>query len=389
MAKFRQIALAFPVIAGYEEEVVVGVEEYAQRHGDWALLGGPTRSYLSLKQLRGWAGDGVIAMLTTPEEVRAGRDLRLPIVNVSGALAEPGFPTVISDQPAIGRLAAQELLGCEVPRFAFYGFKDAWYSQQRGQGFVAELAKNGHGCSVLETCDDGGRKANWRYWLDQLHRWLKTIRPPFGLMAVHDVRARVVADACRELDLRVPHDAALVGVDNVRIACELSPPKLSSVAQNAREVGYRAAELMERLMSGRTPPEEKVLVAPTGVVRRESSDRMAVDDPDLSEAVRYIREHISLPFSMESLLRNVAFSRRWLEYRFQRRYGCSPNVFISQTRLAKAKQLLVSAKEPNLGEVAKACGLRGTRALCSLFQRTTGMTPSEYRQAHRPGGRRE
>ena len=125
MAKFRKIALAFPVIAGYEEEVVVGVEEFARRHGSWAIFGGPTRSYLSLKQLRGWAGDGVITMLNSQDEVSAGRDLRLPIVNVSGALAEPGFPTVVSDQRAIGRMAAKELLGCEVQTFAFYGFKDA------------------------------------------------------------------------------------------------------------------------------------------------------------------------------------------------------------------------------------------------------------------------
>ncbi|MGA2255456.1 MAG: DNA-binding transcriptional regulator [Thermoguttaceae bacterium] len=386
MAKFRKIALAFPVIAGYEEEVVVGVEEFARRHGSWAIFGGPTRSYLSLKQLRGWAGDGVITMLNSQDEVSAGRDLRLPIVNVSGALAEPGFPTVVSDQRAIGRMAAKELLGCEVQTFAFYGFKDAWFSRQRGEGFVEGLAKNGRRCSLLETCYAHGRKANWRYWLDDLHRWLKTIEPPFGLMAVDDVRARVVADACRQLKIRVPHDAALIGVDNIRIACELSPPTLSSVAQNAREVGYRAAAALDRLMSRRKPPAQKAFVAPSGVVRRESSDRMAVDDPDLSEAVRYIREHISLPFSMESLLRDLAFSRRWLEYRFHRRYGCSPYAFISEARLTKAKQLLVATKEFRFSEIAEACGLMGTRALCRLFQRTTGMTPTEYRQAHRPGG---
>ncbi len=327
-------------------------------------------------------------MLTSPDEVRDGRSLGLPIVNVSGVLAEPGFPTVVSDQGAIGRMAAQELLGCEVQNFAFYGFKDAWYSRRRGQGFVEELAKNGRGCFVLETCYAHGRRANWRYWLEELHRWLKTIEPPFGLLAVDDVRARVVADACRQWEIRVPHDAALIGVDNIHIACELSAPKLSSVAQNAREVGYRAAELLDRIMSGRKPPAEKVLVPPSGVVRRESSDRMAVDDPDLSEAVRYIREHISQPFSMDRLLQDVAFSRRWLEYRFHLRYGCSPYAFICDARLAKAKQLLVDAKELGLADVAKACGLNGTRALCSLFQRGTGMTPSEYRQAHRPGGRR-
>jgi LacI family transcriptional regulator len=388
MAKLRQIALAFPVIVGYEEDIVVGVEEFVRRHGPWAILGGPARFYLSLKQLRGWNGDGVIAMLRSPDDVRAGQNLRLPIVNVSGVLAEPGFPTVIGDQQAIGRLAARELMQSEVQNFAYYCFKHAWYSRERGQGFIDELARSGHRCSVLELRGSRGRKVNWGGWLGELHRWLKTIRPPFGLMADDDILARIVADACRQMDLHVPHDVALVGVDNIRITCELSVPALSSVAQNAREVGYRAAELLSRLMSGETPRAERVFVAPLGVVQRESSDRMALDDPDLRAAVRYIREHISEPFSMERLLQNVGVSRRWLEYRFRCRYGCSPVAYISQARLAKAKQLLADAKEPGLSQIAMACGLAGTRALCRLFQRTLGMTPSDYRLANRPGNRR-
>src|SRR5208283_1345580 len=126
--------LAFPAIASYEEHVALGIEEFARRRGNWAILGVSIRSYLTLAQLRGWSGDGVIAMVTSPHDIRAGRDLRLPIVNVSAALAEPGFPTVVSDDRAIGRLAARELLGCEVENFAYHGIKDDWFSRQRCEG---------------------------------------------------------------------------------------------------------------------------------------------------------------------------------------------------------------------------------------------------------------
>jgi LacI family transcriptional regulator len=385
MAKFQQIAMAFPVIVGYEEEVVVGIEDFARQRGSWAILGGPSRSYVSLGQLRGWAGDGVIAMLTSRDEVRACRGLRVPIVNVSAALGKTPVPTVVSDQQAIGRLAAQELLRCEVRHFGFYGFKGLWYSQERCRGFVEELAKHGHRSSVLETTGTFGRKGDWRYWLDELRRWLKPITPPFGLMAVDDIRARIASDACRRLKLHVPHEVALIGVDNNRIACELSPPTLSSVAQNAREVGYRAAELLDRLMSGRRPPAGPVFVAPTGVITRESSDRMAVDDPDLHQVVRYIRQHISAPFTWEDMLQEVAVSRRWLEYRFRQRYGCSPHAYICEARLAKAKQLLLGAKDLDLSALAEACGFRSARGLRAVFQRITGMTPTEYRRANQLG----
>jgi AraC-like DNA-binding protein len=92
---------------------------------------------------------------------------------------------------------------------------------------------------------------------------------------------------------------------------------------------------------------------------------------------------------MERMLKKLGLSRRWLEYRFSLRYGCTPVAFIEQARLVIAKQMLVDVDEHPLTEVAKACGLAGTRPLCSLFQRSLGMTPTEYRKRHRPGTKDE
>jgi LacI family transcriptional regulator len=380
MSPIRQIVLAFPVLVGFEEEAVVGIEDYARRHGDWAILAGPSKSFPSVTQLKGWPGDGVIAMLATPDDARAARRLRVPLVDISAMLADTGLPRVLNDQQAIGRLAAGELLKCDVRHFACYGLRDAWFSEQRCQGFVGELADKGHSCAVLQTAGAFGSKGDWRGWQDELCRWLATIPRPFGLMAVDDVLARIVGDACRRLKLHVPHDVALIGVDNNRIVCETAQPTLSSVALNAREVGYRAAELLDALMSGRSAPKREILVAPTGVVARESTDRMAVGDPELGRAVRYIRQHIGEPFSMETLLRELGLSRRWLEYRFRQRYGRSPHAYICEARVERAKQLLRDVHEPSLDEIAKQCGLRRSRSLCVLFQRITGVTPSEYRR---------
>jgi len=67
-------------------------------------------------------------------------------------------------------------------------------------------------------------------------------------MACDDVRARHVLEACRSLGLRVPHEVAVIGVDDDEFVCELSDPPLSSVAQAARRVGHEAARLLDRLM---------------------------------------------------------------------------------------------------------------------------------------------
>jgi LacI family transcriptional regulator len=378
----RQVALAFPVAAAHYPEIIQGIVEFAKEHGSWTFLTAPETYDMSVLGLKGWPGDGVIAHVFSPEEARAARQLGIPVVNLSGALADAHLPRVMNDQQAIGRLAAEHLLRCEIQRFAYYGVEDVWYSRERGQGFCERLAEAGHTCEVMEGAKAFAKKRDWYHWLDDIGRWLKTIRPPFGVMATHDNRARMVVDACRQLGLFVPHDVAVIGVNNDRLACEVSQPTLTSVALNAREIGYRAAQLLERLISGKRPPAGDVLVPPVGIVARESTDVVAVDDPDLNRAMRFIREHISQPFTVADLLSEVSVSRRWLEYRFRERFGRSPHEYICEARVERAKQLLVEAGCPPLEQIAKVCGCNGARSFRLVFHRLTGMTPSEYRRAN-------
>jgi len=107
---------------------------------------------------------------------------------------------------------------------------------------------------------------------------------------------------------------------------------------------------------------------------------IAIDVPELNAAVRFIREHLDQPFTIEDLLGQLSVSRRWLEYRFRERFGRSPHEYICEARVDQAKQLLIEPKSRTLEEVATACGLSGTRNLRLLFRRLTNMTPAEYRR---------
>lgn len=51
-------------------------------------------------------------------------------------------------------------------------------------------------------------------------------------MACNDDFGRNVLDACRRVDIRVPDEVAVIGVDNDEIQCELSCPPLTSVNIN-------------------------------------------------------------------------------------------------------------------------------------------------------------
>ncbi len=387
MSRLRQIAIALPMTGGFHEEILLGIEEFARRHGSWSLGVGPDMLTMSLLELKGWPGDGVIAEAATRQEIRAAHGLSMSVVNVSGVLGNSGLPTVINDHRAIGRLAAEHLLGCELQSFGYYGLKNVWYSQERRHGFQEVLAAKGYSCAVLETpAALVGKGRAWHHWLNDVSEWLKnSLTLPCGVMAVHDPRGRMVIEACRQLGLNVPQDVAVIGVGNYRIACEASRPTLSSIARNGWEVGYRAAELLDRLMSDTVAAANVPLIPPDGIIPRESTDTVAIGDPDLNHAVAYIREHLAEPLSVKRLLKAVPVSRRWLEYRFRERFGLSPYEYICRMRVERAKQMLANPEKPGTREIALACGFSESRVLRIVFQRVTGSTMKAYRAAHGAG----
>jgi len=378
MGQSRQVAVAFRGGVPHLARLLSGITDYAQKCGHWALTFSPEPLTIPMKSLRGWPGDGVLALLHNEAEARAARALRIPVVNLSGALAATGLPRVVVDYRMIGRLAAEHLLERGFQRFGFYGLEDRWHSHERRTGFVERLRREGLECSVLEVPGGFGAPRAWRYWMQPLEHWLPKLRPPVGVLAVHDCRAALLVDACFRLGLRVPEDVAVVGIDNDPLACEFAGVPLTSVSRNDRCVGYEAAALLDRLMAGQAPPADDIRLPPDGVVRRRSTETLAIEDPDVRRLVQYVREHVGRPFGVEQLEKLVPFSRRSLEQRFRACLRCTPYEYINRVRVQCAEDLLAGPKQRTLGEIARACGFRDTRRFRIVFQEVTGVTPAEY-----------
>jgi LacI family transcriptional regulator len=384
MRKTRQVALAFPLTVGIYEDSLQGIMEYVRKHGPWSFLCGSETLTISLLALRNWKGDGVIAAVTSRREANAALKLGLPVVNLAGTLADVRLPRVMNDHRAIGRQAAEHLLGCGFRHFAYYGLKNAWFSEERAAGFAERVEEEGHPCAMLKTSAIADQRGGWCGRQRELKRWMKSQPRPLAVMAVNDALARMVVDVCRGLGMRVPYDVAVVGVGNQPVLCEASEPTISSVARNGKEIGYRAAQYLDRQMSGRQPAKQDVFVAPAGVVTRQSTDVVAVDDPDLSLAVQRIHECLNRPFRVESLVRELNVSRRWLEYRFRQSLGLSPYEYICQARVKQVRDLLLEPRKIPDEELAERCGFSSVRHLQRAFQRVEGVTPTQYRKSHCP-----
>jgi LacI family transcriptional regulator len=190
-------------------------------------------------------------------------------------------------------------------------------------------------------------------------------------------------NAADQLGIAVPDEMAVIGVDNHETICELTMPPLSSVEQNTHAIAREAVALLERMMRGETASTEPILIKPCKVVRRRSTDLLAVPDRNLRKAMACIRSQSAR--GVDEIARVAGLSRRDLERRFAAVFGHSPGQEVLAVQLQSVKRMLTETDWP-LYRVAEKAGFRHAEYLNVAFKRQTGMTPRAYRlQIKRPG----
>ncbi len=281
-------------------------------------------------------------------------------------------------------LAAEHLLERGFRHFAACGFTGHAWSRQRLEGFRQALGVAGPNCAVYES-PWGGRHAHpWELEQSRIGDWLRDRPRPLGVFACNDSRGQHVLDACQRIGLSVPEEVAVLGVDDDVLLCELCDPPLSSVVPNPERVGYEAAALLDRLMAGAKPRRLHECIEPLGVATRQSTDVLAIDDPHIALAVRYIRENACRGVTVHEVLRHVPLSRTILERRFRKYLGRSPQAEIRAVQLKRVKQLLAETDLP-LERIAELAGYEHPEYLSVVFKRETGQTPGQYRRRTQTG----
>lgn len=373
--KAKRVGFAFPLGVPYLERMLTGVLDYTRVQGDWVITRMHEQFGNPLEQLAAWDGDGAIVAIWSGPNITTALELKIPVVNVVGHQDEATIPTLRMDHEEAGRMAARHLIQQHFSRFGFYGSKGAFFSQARAAGFTETIRQAGFPCSLLETWRGNTNKTR-----QQLEHWIKTLTPPVAVMACTDLRAWALADTCQRIGLKVPDDVAIIGVDNDPTACNFCTPPLTSISRNDHELGWRAAELLDKLMSGQPAPAAPILIQPDGVVQRQSTDTLGIDDPVVASCVQYAREHLDEPFGAERLDEHAGLSRRQLEYRFHKCFGTTPYAIISKLRVERAMIKLKASNALSLSDIAAACGFSDLRHFRHSFERITGQSPAQFRE---------
>jgi len=102
MANKKQIAFAFSMVDPHNIHVADGIAAYAREHEPWNFVADFETPSLSLRRLADWPGDGIVAMIESAAEARLAASLKVPVVNISGAMAVSTVPRVMADLFAIG-----------------------------------------------------------------------------------------------------------------------------------------------------------------------------------------------------------------------------------------------------------------------------------------------
>lgn len=378
-----RVALVFSYSYGFYRSVVRGIRIYAETRPHW-LFTSASPEERPLRTLGALQPDGVIAAVNTEALADALRSWRRPLVNVSAVLSKPPMPRVGEDNLAIGELAAQHFLERGLRHFGYVGPAEWLYSAEREEGFRRALERVGYRVSSYHDPAGQPFDPSGQHWPRdrRVARWLRGLPRPVGIFAADDWWGMQLTEACRQADLRVPEDVALLGAENDDPYCELARPALSSVLVPAQQVGQEAAALLERLLAGAKPPCQPILLPPQGVVARRSSDVLAIDDPDVVAAVRFIREHGHEPLRVTDVVKEVPVGRRSLERRFRKALGRGLGEEIRRVHVERAQRLLAETTVP-IKTVARQSGFTDFQRMAVVFRQELGLSPTAYRNRSR------
>jgi LacI family transcriptional regulator len=330
-----------------------------------------------------WEGDGILVSQSDAAGFNACVERlagKYPAVVIGGI---PGLdlPAVDTDHIADGRLAARYFLERGYRNYGAFDWLCGPVSKQRCSAFREAVEAEGHSCTMLHRePTQVGRRPAWVRIRERLASQLRELPKPLALFAHDDLHSVEVVEACLDAGLDVPKDVAVLGVGNLELPCECSQVPLSSIEYDMEGVGYTAAGMLEQLMDGGSLDQSRVVLEPRRLVTRHSTSALAVDDPRLVAAIRYMQEHISEDIGIVGIAEGTGIPARTLQGLFKEVFRNGPARFLLQLRLDRACEMLLET-DLTVQAIAEACGLSSLRNVNRCFNRELGISPREFRKS--------
>jgi len=140
--------------------------------------------------------------------------------------------------------------------------------EERRAGFLDSMIAHGLPVNAgslceVENCDSDALS-------DEVHRLLESEDRPEVLVCFNDNLAVNVMNAARDIGLRIPEDLAVTGFGNLPFG-DMMRPRLTTVDQQAEEIGRRAARLLLNRICGKGEIKRQEILIPARTILRQSS----------------------------------------------------------------------------------------------------------------------
>ncbi|MEN6384791.1 MAG: DNA-binding transcriptional regulator [Phycisphaerales bacterium] len=377
MQEIPKVILGIDSSRAYGRGLLRGIAKFSRLNGPWTFYSEPGFQGKNIVGLNNWKANGIITQFTDPKIIKEIMPHKIPTIAVVVNQQIEGLPNIIGDWEKEGQMAADYLINKGFTKFAFCGFAKMQWSRDRGRGFRNRIIQSDFEVFMYEH--PWIRQRSWDKEQHLIISWLKTIPKPIAVMACNDDRGRHVLEACKIAGLKVPEEVAVLGVDNDETVCDLTHPLLSSIDVDTEKAGYEAAELLQELMLGKKATKDRIIVQPKTIVTRQSTDIMAIQDADVIEAVRFIRQNAKEHLQVNDVTEAVAVSRRPLERKFRKTLGRSIYEEVRRVRIEEIIQLLLET-DLSVFEIASRLGFASIDHISRFFRQERGLSPVNFRK---------
>ncbi|THF77974.1 GntR family transcriptional regulator [Cohnella fermenti] len=197
--------------------------------------------------------DAGIILLTTKEDfdlsrLTAWQQENRRLVTVHFYYPHLGIPYVIVDNLTGGYLATQHLLSLGHKRIGVIITGDSIMDVNqefslRLQGYRLALSQHQIAFDPELVAFMSGGKERLEMGAEGFRQLMKLEQPPTAIFATSDYKAFGAMEAARDMGLNVPEEISIMGYDDIKVS-KYTYPSLSTVNQNTKKLGQRAAEIL-------------------------------------------------------------------------------------------------------------------------------------------------
>jgi LacI family transcriptional regulator len=376
----KKIVLLIETSREFGRQLLSGINRYSKRNGPWSFYKEQDGLKSSVPPLKNWKPDGIIMRNSMIKKELL--ELKIPtILALHDSMIPKNLPIIKTDSYNIAKMAAEHLLAKGFKNFAFCGYDKYEWSNERKYSFEEFI--NSAGFKTFNYNSIKKKQTNdWKSEQLQVTNWLKSLPKPVGIMTCNDDRGHHILEVCKLNGYKVPDDIAVIGVDNDPMICEFEDPPLSSIALNIESAGYSAAHLLDRLMNGEKIQGQQIIVLPTHVVQRQSTDILAIKDEDLLEAIRFIHKNATNKIHVNQIVKATNVGRRVLERKFNKIIRKSIYAELSHIRTELISKMLVET-DLQISEIVSLFNFTDIAHVSRFFKKEKGIGMSQFRKQNR------